>query len=97
MVRLKKGLASRYWEEVVNLLLCEFKKLMRGYLQLLAIIGEQYDVGNEICGAVLSIRFQEDIISIWNRNAGACSVDFGFNLMLTWYVVENHEATMKIR
>lgn len=52
MVRLKKGLASRYWEQVT-----------------MAIIGEQYDVGNEICGAVLSIRFQEDIISIWNRNA----------------------------
>ena len=35
MIRLKKGLASSYWEEIV-----------------LAIIGEQFDVGNEICGAV---------------------------------------------
>lgn len=35
MIRLKKGLASHYWEEIV-----------------LAIIGEQFDVGNEICGAV---------------------------------------------
>ena len=35
MIRLKKGLASFYWEEIV-----------------LAIIGEQFDVGNEICGAV---------------------------------------------
>jgi translation initiation factor 4E len=36
---------------------------------LLAIIGEQFDVGNEICGAKLSIRFNEDILSLWNRTA----------------------------
>eukprot|EP00644_Phytophthora_capsici_P000030 jgi/Phyca11/525487/estExt2_fgenesh1_pm.C_PHYCAscaffold_40016 len=52
MVRLRKGVASRYWEDLV-----------------LAIIGEQFDVGNEICGAVISIRYNEDIISLWNRNA----------------------------
>ncbi|KAG6609244.1 eukaryotic initiation factor 4e [Phytophthora cinnamomi] len=52
MVRLRKGIASRYWEDLV-----------------LAIIGEQFDVGNEICGAVISIRYNEDIISLWNRNA----------------------------
>lgn len=51
MVRLKKGLASRYWEELV-----------------LAMIGEQFDVGQEICGAVVSVRNSEDIISIWNKN-----------------------------
>lgn len=52
MVRIRKGVASRYWEDLV-----------------LAIIGEQFDVGNEICGAVVSIRYNEDIISLWNRNA----------------------------
>ncbi|CAH0477065.1 unnamed protein product [Peronospora belbahrii] len=52
MVRLRKGIASRYWEDLV-----------------LAIIGEQFDVGNEICGAVISLRYNEDIISLWNRNA----------------------------
>ncbi|TNN25079.1 Eukaryotic translation initiation factor 4E type 2 [Liparis tanakae] len=26
-------------------------------------------VGEEICGAVVSIRFQEDILSIWNRTS----------------------------
>lgn len=35
---------------------------------ILAIIGEQFDVGHELCGAVLSIRNGEDIISIWNKN-----------------------------
>jgi translation initiation factor 4E len=52
MVRLKKGIASRYWEDVI-----------------LAVIGEQFDVGSEVCGAVLSIRNTEDIISIWNKTA----------------------------
>lgn len=52
MLKLKKGIASRYWEEVV-----------------LAIIGEQFDVGAEICGAVITIRNGEDIISVWNRTA----------------------------
>lgn len=37
--------------------------------QLLAILGEQFIVGNEICGAVISIRPAEDIVSIWNRTA----------------------------
>ncbi|OQR92393.1 eukaryotic initiation factor 4E [Achlya hypogyna] len=52
MIRIRKGISSRYWEDLV-----------------LAIIGEQFDVGNEICGAVMSIRYNEDIISLWNRNA----------------------------
>lgn len=51
IVRLRKGLASRCWENLV-----------------LAMLGEQFMVGPEICGAVVSIRYQEDIISIWNRN-----------------------------
>jgi hypothetical protein len=46
-------LLYRYWEEIV-----------------LAIIGEQFDVGpQEICGAVISVRNNEDIISIWNKSA----------------------------
>lgn len=51
-IQLKKGLASRYWEELV-----------------LAIIGEQFDVGHEICGAVISCRTGVDIISVWNKNS----------------------------
>lgn len=52
MLRLRKGIAARYWEDI-----------------LLAIIGEQFDVGAEICGAVLSIRNNEDIISVWNKTS----------------------------
>jgi translation initiation factor 4E len=52
LLRCKKGMASRYWEELV-----------------LAVIGEQFDVGHEICGIVISMRHNEDRISIWNKTA----------------------------
>ncbi|KAG0462395.1 hypothetical protein HPP92_020871 [Vanilla planifolia] len=38
-------------------------------VEVLALIGDQLDYGDDICGAVLSIRFNEDILSVWNRNA----------------------------
>ncbi len=34
---------------------------------LLATIGDQFDVGDEICGIVLSVR-DHDILSVWNKN-----------------------------
>lgn len=40
-MRLRKGLVSRCWENLI-----------------LAMLGEQFMVGEEICGAVVSIRFQ---------------------------------------
>lgn len=44
--------------------------LMVNYLcQLLAMIGEQFDCGDEICGAVVNIRPGQDKISIWTKNA----------------------------
>ena len=33
------------------------------------MLGEQFIVGNELCGAVISVRPNEDIISLWNRTA----------------------------
>ena len=52
VVRLRKGLASHYWESLV-----------------LAMIGEQFDVGNEICGAAVNISPTRDSIAVWNRHA----------------------------
>lgn len=52
IIRLKKGISSRLWENL-----------------LLAIIGEQFKVGDEICGAVISIRQNEDILSLWTLHA----------------------------
>lgn len=37
--------------------------------QLLAMIGEQFDCGDEICGAVVNVRSGQDKISIWTKNA----------------------------
>ncbi|CAI9087893.1 OLC1v1022083C1 [Oldenlandia corymbosa var. corymbosa] len=36
---------------------------------LLAMIGEQFDYGDEICGAVVNVRARQDKISIWTKNA----------------------------
>lgn len=52
LIRLRKGISSRCWENLI-----------------LAMLGEQFMVGDEICGAVISVRFQEDHISLWNRTA----------------------------
>lgn len=54
IVRLKKGLASRYWEE-----------------SMLALIGGQFAgiPEGEICGVVVSIRYSEDILGIWNKTS----------------------------
>ncbi|KAJ9060898.1 hypothetical protein DSO57_1026033 [Entomophthora muscae] len=41
----------------------------------MAIIGDQFDVGPEICGAVLSIRHSEDIISVWNQTANKGNIN----------------------
>ncbi|KAG5941006.1 hypothetical protein E4U59_001994 [Claviceps monticola] len=54
VVRLKKGVADRYWEDL-----------------LLCLIGDQFgDAGEEVSGAVLSVRNGEDILSIWTRTVG---------------------------
>lgn len=53
IVRVPKLLASRYWEEII-----------------LALIGGQLNVPDgEICGAVLSVRYSEDILGVWNKSA----------------------------
>jgi translation initiation factor 4E len=51
ILRLRKGLASRYWEDLV-----------------LAFVGGQFPAGH-LCGVVVSVRYQEDIISVWDADA----------------------------
>ncbi|KAM2582668.1 hypothetical protein TB1_004776 [Malus domestica] len=36
---------------------------------LLAMIGEQFDHGDEICGAVVSVRKSQEKITLWTKNA----------------------------
>lgn len=53
IIRLPKGLASRYWEEIILAFLgCQFAGVPDG----------------ELCGAVLSVRYAEDILGVWNRS-----------------------------
>ncbi len=58
IVRLKKGVADRYWEEL-----------------LLTIVGDQFaEAGEEVCGAVLSVRSGEDVLSVWTRIDGGRNI-----------------------
>ncbi|KAI4237605.1 MAG: hypothetical protein L6R40_005896 [Gallowayella cf. fulva] len=58
IVRLKKGVSDRYWEDV-----------------LLAIVGDQFaEAGEEVCGAVLSVRSGEDVMSVWTRIDGGRNI-----------------------
>lgn len=55
IIRLKKGLINRLWEHLV-----------------LALITGDLDTPGadfEACGVVVSIRYQEDILSVWSRTA----------------------------
>ena len=62
ILRLKKGVADRYWEEL-----------------LLAILGDQFaEAGEEVCGAVLSVRSGEDVLSIWTKNDGGRNIKIRF-------------------
>ncbi|KAM0071533.1 putative translation Initiation factor eIF-4e, eukaryotic translation initiation factor 4E (eIF-4E) [Helianthus debilis subsp. tardiflorus] len=36
---------------------------------LLAMIGEQFDHGDEICGAVVNVRSRQEKIALWTKNA----------------------------
>ncbi|XP_021679986.2 eukaryotic translation initiation factor NCBP isoform X2 [Hevea brasiliensis] len=64
------------WEDSANSnggkWIIRFKKVVSGRFWedlVLALVGDQLDYSDNVCGAVLSIRFNEDILSIWNRNA----------------------------
>jgi translation initiation factor 4E len=56
IVRLRKGVADRLWEDLVLALVGD----------QFAHVGEDADVP-EICGATISVRQNEDIVSVWNR------------------------------
>lgn len=41
---------------------------------LLAIIGNQFELTDEICGCFLNVRHNEDIISVWTKTAGDSAI-----------------------
>lgn len=63
IVRLKKGVADRYWEDL-----------------LLAIVGDQFaEAADEVCGAVLSVRSGEDVLSVWTRIDGGRNIKIRYD------------------
>jgi len=48
------------------------------------MIGEQFDHGDEICGAVVNVRNKEDKISIWTKNASNEAAQVTFYLPI-WF------------
>lgn len=64
VVRLKKGVADRYWEDL-----------------LLAMIGDQFaEAGDEVCGAVLSVRSGEDVLAVWTRIDGGRNIKIRYGI-----------------
>jgi len=48
------------------------------------MIGEQFDYGDEICGAVVNVRNRQDKISIWTKNASNEAAQVTFYLPI-WF------------
>ena len=71
IVRLRKGLASKFWEDLVHLFwdLCFISLYLLNIIQVLCLIGNQFDARDSVNGIVVSVRYHEDIISIWNKDA----------------------------
>lgn len=57
-MRLKKGVADRYWEDLL----------------LAMIGDQFAEASEEVCGAVVSVRSGEDVFSIWTKNDGGRNV-----------------------
>lgn len=47
-------------------------------MQLMALIGEQFDESEEICGVVASVRQRGDKLALWTRTASNEAVQVGF-------------------
>lgn len=72
IVRLKKGVADRYWEDL-----------------LLAIVGDQFaEAADEVCGAVLSVRSGEDVLSVWTRIDGGRNIKIRYSVIPRSYAFE---------
>ncbi|XP_021722386.1 eukaryotic translation initiation factor 4E-1-like [Chenopodium quinoa] len=59
---------------------------------LLAMIGEQFDHGDEICGAVVNVRARQDKISIWTKNAANESAQLSIGKQ--WKMFLDYNETM---
>ena len=58
IMRLKKGVADRYWEELLMAMIGD----------------QFAEAGDEVCGCVLSVRSGEDVFSVWTKNDGGRNI-----------------------
>lgn len=70
IIRLRKGVADRLWEDLV---LAVIGDQFDGVINSGEAAGAQADANSdgefpEICGCTISVRQNEDIISLWNRH-----------------------------
>ena len=64
---------------------------------ILAVIGDAFGLGDEICGAVLVTKANEDIVSIWNRNADRKEVTLRIRDTLKQVLGINNNAALEYR
>ena len=64
IIRLKKGVADRYWEDLL----------------LAIVGDQFAEAGEEVCGVVLSVRSGEDVLSVWTRIDGGRNIKIRFVL-----------------
>ncbi|EKM81797.1 hypothetical protein AGABI1DRAFT_112041 [Agaricus bisporus var. burnettii JB137-S8] len=71
IIRLRKGVADRLWEDLVLAIIGDqFDQCGNGPVPTNGENEEEDDSSaayNEICGCTISVRQNEDIISLWNR------------------------------
>lgn len=80
IIRLKKGVIDRYWEDVL----------------LAVMGDQFAEAGEEVCGMVVSVRSGEDVFSVWTKNDGGRNIKIRyvqsqwkvFNITLTNAVVK---------
>lgn len=74
VVRLKKGVVDRYWEDLILALIGE----------------QFGDAGEEVCGAVANVRNGEDVLSIWTRNDGGRVIKIRFVCAVPLHIQVTH-------
>lgn len=51
------------------------------FFQLMALIGEQFEEAEEICGVVASVRQRQDKLALWTRTASNEAVQVFFSVV----------------